>query len=422
MKKVKLVNMMQDNIINKYFSYSVIFLPFLYQYIGIQNIISLGEIILLITTLLALIKDNFKLSNINKKILIFYIISLSTTSLCMFFDYFSFSAAGATISRLVLYAIVIIVARKHFSIKYIEKPYKSFVFFLSLYLLIQYFFNKTTGGYLPIYLDYDLQFPPEARPSDLSVYYRWFYRSSSLFLEPGYFVFYVMPLICMLIFKIEKSKFEILTLLLTILAVLLSTSSSGVIILAIIFLIYLLRYSDKKQKQHILLKLVIILCAAITIIVYITSFEVASFTIDRLINGGSFDNRITRGYLVYFQLPIFHQLVGVGINNIESYMNYNGIITAFDEGNLNYAATITQVLNYSGIFGFLSLLYLIYSLTKRIDKIKNNRYNSNLLLSFWTILSFSMIYEAVIFNYRFAFYFILFEGIYKYFLSERDEF
>lgn len=411
---------------DRWFSYSIILLPFLYQYKGIGNILSLGELLVGIITIIELLRDRFIFKNINLFLLAFYIVSLASTLFCTFFNYFEIVAALALIIRLLFFALVIIVARKHFNIDSVKEVYTALSFLFSLYLIIQYFFHMTTGGYLPITLNSGWQFPPEARPEKLAVYYRWFFRASSFFLEPGYFTLYVMPAVCMLVFKQRKTAFEFISLVTTIIAILFSTASAGLTSLLIIFAVYLFDSADRKSKYKFIIKIAIVFVAVFGIIIFFTKADAASLTLGRLKSGGSFSNRITRGLIAFSKLSWINKVVGVGLNNLEPYMLFYGLSTAYDEGNLNYTATFLQALNYSGIMGLCFLFAYICSLfsyTKKVLAKQSNReheYSYNVLWSILFIIIFIMSFEAMMFSYRFAFYIIIYESLCRKFVEERN--
>lgn len=408
-----------------WFAYAIILLPFLYQYKGIGNVVSLGEILVAATTLFIFCKDGFKLKNVNKYLALFYTISMLSIILCMWFGYFDISAAMTTGARMIFYALVIVVAREHFDIETVRILYTFLVFGFSVYLLAQYVFHMATGQYLPIYISNGLQFPPEARPSDLASYYRWSYRSSSLFLEPGYFVLYVIPLVSMLIFKRQKTKFELLTLVVTVVAVLFSTASAGIGGLVIVLAVYLFGRVNNRSKYRFFLKLMILGTAIAGMIAFFNFSDAASLTLGRLSNGGSISNRVTRGFVIFSKLPFFHQIFGVGLNNLEPYMLEHRITTLFDEGNLNYTASIVQTLIFTGIIGWISLILFIGSMILKVRRItakeslRNHLYESGTLWAMLFLFVFIICYEAVMYTYRFAFYMILLEGLIKQYEKER---
>ena len=408
-----------------WFAYAIILLPFFYQYKGVGNVVSLGEILVAVTTIFVFCQDGFKLKNVNIYLALFYTISMISIILCMWFGYFDFSAAMTTGVRMLFYALVVVVAREHFDIETIGTVYTCLVFGFSIYLLIQYAFHIATGQYLPIYISSGLQFPPEARPSDLTIYYRWNYRSSSLFLEPGYFVLYVMPLVSMLFFKCHKTKFELLTLGVTIAAVLFSTASAGIVGLVIVFTVYLFRKVNNHSKYRFFLKIFILGTAIAGLMLFLTLSDAANLTIGRLSNGGSINSRITRGFLIFSDLPFFHQIFGVGLNNLAPYMQKYGIRTLFDEGNLNYMASFVQILVFTGIIGWTSLVVFIGNLILKVRRVTMNNslgahlYGSSALWTMLFLFIFIICYEAVMYTYRFAFYFVLLEALIKQYREEK---
>ena len=236
--------------INKYFSISIILLPFLYQYRGFGEIISLGEIIVGIFTIIILWLDRFKLKKIDQYLFFFYFITVATSLLCISLPYFQLKAFITVIMRLIFYAVVINIARTHFDFMYIEKMYYTLIFIFSFYLIIQSFYHSFTGGYLPIYIKYEWQFPPESRPVSLSDYYKWNFRASSMFLEPSYFTLFVLPSLCPLLFKYKRTIFETITLIVAIIAVLLSSASSGFIGIIILFIVFLIKTKGNQKITH----------------------------------------------------------------------------------------------------------------------------------------------------------------------------
>ena len=117
-----------------WFAYAIILLPFLYQYKGVGNVVSLGEILVAATTIFVFCQDGFKLKNINIYLALFYTISMVSIILCMWFGYFDISAAMVTGVRMLFYALVVVVARDHFDIETIGNVYTCLVFgFLYIY-------------------------------------------------------------------------------------------------------------------------------------------------------------------------------------------------------------------------------------------------------------------------------------------------
>lgn len=127
---------------------------------------------------------------------------------------------------------------------------------------------------------------------------------------------------------------------------------------------------------------------------------------ERLAAGGSLNNRVIRGFMCFGLLSPFHQVIGVGLNNLGSYMSYNALSTGFDSDGLNYCATWIQTLNYSGIVGFCALVFYVGSLFKQCK--------GRMSRALCVVLIVVMAYESILFSYRFAFMVILLEGFIRY--------
>lgn len=391
------------------FSGLIILLPFFVQYKGIGSTISLGELLLIICLGLIILSTRcIKKTKINVSIFIFYIVVLLSAVINSFFDYFSTTAAITLILRMVFYAVLIYEARLHFKLSYVSKFYYFFVFLASIYLLLQWVYHTFIGGYLPIYINYSLLFPPEARAESLAVYYRWAFRPSSLFLEPSYYSKFVLPGIALLVFKSKKSKFEILTIVVSCVALLMSTANSAIIGLLIIFIIKLLDINMKNSVKNVLLKFLLALIMIATFIFFSSSSH-TSYQSDRLISGGSINQRIIRGTIIFNELPFFHQIFGVGINNLGSYVIENGIYTQYDETNLNYAASSVQLLVCFGIIGFVVFLIAMIMYIPKINNVKKS-VRTICYVQFF-LLVFDVIYSNILFSSGFAFSIIILESI-----------
>lgn len=408
----------------KLFTYALLLLPILYQYKCIGSILSFGEIIIAIITVGILFKDRFKLNKIDGSLAIFYIVSIFTTLFCAFFSWFDVAAAGTVILRMVFYAIVINLARRYFDLRYGAKFYILLVELLSIYLIFQVFYFAITGGYLPIYLNYNWQFPPEARPNDLSIYYMWNFRASSLFLEPSYFALYSLPCVVIILFKRNKKINDIITLVITCIAILFSTASSGLVGLVITFAVYFFKRTDNAIKHGSLIKFIIVLTAIAVAFIFLFASENSEFILYRLSTGGSFNQRVTRGIIIYTKLPFINQLFGVGLNNVEAYMLKYNLSTPYDEGNLNYSCSLIQTLNYFGLIGLLILILFLLSLLKRImltvkkSNSASDFIDSGALYAIFILLCFIICYESILFTYRMAFLFSILYGLIKAYKNE----
>ncbi len=375
------------------FSLAIIFLPFLYQYTGIGSLLSLGEVLLLPFILYFIVTDLPRL-RLWPSSAALYFVSLVTTLFASFGSYFVLSDAMTLCARLVFYAALILTAREHFRAESVVKIYPAFVAAMSAYVIAQYAYHLTSGGYLPIHLKYEWLFAPERRARVLSDYYRWDFRPSGLFIEPSYFSLFAMPAIMDMLIGSRKNY---VLFALSTGAVLLTTATSGLVGICIMLVFALIAvFKEETAKKYVLA------IALIGIVSVVATNGLFSETINRLQSGGSFNYRVTRGIMTYREMPLFHKIFGVGLNNLEAYMNHYDLSTPYDEADLNYCCSVLQSLNFSGIVGFTALIGFMWSLWRRSRTAADR--------CMCAILIFILCYEAILFTYRFAFYVIILEA------------
>lgn len=401
---------------DKIFSVLVILLPFLYQYKGIGESLSLGELLLFPVMFYLFVRNfSFSLKKVDTWLLTFYAATIFAVIMNVSFSYFSFSTASTVLLRLFYYAIVIWIAKEHFYLEYVKNLYYFAVFAFSLYLIIQYIFHYSTGGYLPIYLKFEWQLPAEARVRDLDIMYRWEYRPSSLFLEPSYYSLFTMPSVVLLLYERVLNRKKIIILITAVAGLFFSGAASGIVGLIVVFVVFLFGKTEDR-KNPIVFKMLILFVATCFVVAYLIYSENSS-AIDRMISGGSFNQRITRGFIIYRQLPLYHKIFGVGLNNLEPFMLYNHITTQYDENSLDYSCALLQTLNFSGIIGFCSLVLYLIKLKSKINKnfkkpfVSETSFSRNVVIPMYWLLIFIVSYEAILFSYRFTFLIVILEAI-----------
>lgn len=387
---------------NKCFSVLIILLPFLQQYIGLGNVVSLGEILLVPFIFGFLIADGKTIGTlVNRSLLFFYLVSIGLSVIGGFpFDYFSFGDFWTLVARLVFYAGLILVARRHFTWDVVRDLYLLLVTVAALYLVIQYVYHLVGGGYLPIVISDSLVFSPEKTFDTWTDKYQWYFRPSSLFLEPSYYSLFTLPaLVAFAIGEKDKSLPRFVLLAVT---YALSSANSG-LLASIVVLILFLAFKKKTQLDFLVGSLML-LAAVLYLPFHNIDWMIAAG--ERLAAGGSLDNRVIRGFMCFGLLGPFHQVIGVGLNNLGSYMSYNALSTGFDSDGLNYCATWIQTLNYSGIVGFCALVFYVGSLFRQCK--------GRMSRALCVVLIVVMAYESILFSYRFAFMVILLEGFIRY--------
>ena len=391
-----------DETLDRMFSLFVILLPILYQYRSFLDQISLGEFILVPFILLFLLLDcKRRTLYVAKRELFFYIPVIIISFFLVPFDYYSIADNLTVFARIIYYLLLILVARNHFYWVAIKPAYFRIVEISVVYLYIQFVYTKLTGDYLPTYISYNLINPSETVAGSLQIYYSKNFRPSSFFLEPSYFALYCLPYLCLKPYS--KGKATKFLILFVTFSMILSSATSGIVASAVVILYIVIEWLASRGVRKFI-SLFVVIIFFLCFISYVLTLQSELYGIQRLQNtlrfGGSLNYRITRGIYIFSELPFIHKILGVGLNNIQPYMEYHNLSTMFDESNLNYMCSMLQVLNYSGVVGLI-LLFLycgeIYKLVKT---------NMSLKLLFFIIV-FVMCYESILFSYRFAFLYII---------------
>lgn len=390
------------NVADKCFCVLVVLLPVLQQYAGIGQVISLGELALMPFVVCYLIADRKELGpHLDRCLFWFYCVSVALSVIGGFaFPYFSMGEFSTLVSRMVFYGVLILIARKRFVWSWIKPIYLVTVTIAAIYLLTQYIYHLVFGGYLPLVLDDSLIFPPERTFEVWTDKYQWYFRPSSFFLEPSYYALFTIPALTLFVMDEEsKSPFRFGLLVLT---YALSSANSG-IIATIVVVVAFMCFRKKTAADYLVISLVLLIA-----VIYLpfNSLEWLDSAVYRFIDGGSIDNRVLRGFISYSLMDPYHQIVGVGLNNLGSYLGYYGLETGFDSDGLNYCASWLQTLNCSGIVGFLFLAHFTFRLFLRC----HDRVSKVLCV----LLVVVMAYESILFSYRFAFLLILLEGVLRF--------
>ncbi len=391
------MNKSKLSVFTRIYSVIIILLPFLYQYASPLSFLSLGDFVLMFFTVYGLFRiDLVKAKNSIKPLLVFSCAFVLLTVFVSMFsgDYFRFSDAVTIFFKILLYLGVCAVCTQHFNLRYVKKFYFALVGIFGLYLVIQLVYNKTTNGYLPIWLNHDWLFSWENRPENLYVYYGptgyMRFRPSSLFLEPGYYVMFVLPALLILLFE-DKNIIAAILLYITII---LSTSGAGILIGLLAFVAKgvtkIAYFKDKKLYLTRYIYVALALVAVGVLVVILFGDEI----LPRIFN--SFNARITRSLLIFENMDDFHKIFGVGMNNTVNYVNAHSVYTAFDEANLNFGASIVASGVQYGIIGCFIFLVSLFALA-----VNASRSKTGLMLVLLYIIYAA--FEEIIFNFRMGF-------------------
>lgn len=331
------------------FSICLLLLPLTVQYTSPISIISFGELALIIILGYGFLKEaaaywaKFRASKgsqvliepkalglnpISKSLLTVSFVFVYLTCITSIYstEYFEWSESFTIICRMVMYFFVVMFATKYFDIKSVEKLYLVIVYLLAAYLFVQviyyYAAADSANRYLPIYLKFDWLYYAERRTvtQTLSNYYEGGYwdrfRPSSLFMEPNYYAFFVMPALYYMVLK----KKQPLPSLFLYASIVLSTSGAGLLMGAFVYLIYMIESLAEKKDGKLRFNVVPCVCFAVAVIAAIIYFKIDPSRINHAFD--SYEFRVVRAFRIFNDLDLFHKFFGVGMNNVGTYGNF----------------------------------------------------------------------------------------------------
>lgn len=296
--------------------------------------------------------------------------------------------------------IICVFSKKIFRYRYAIKLYSNVAVIVSILLIIQYFSFLLLHYYPNFYIPgFRLMYASAANPEgtlwveeliQLQAYARCsMFRPSSVFMEPSYFSYYVIPCIALLLSK--KLNFNnILKLIFMITAVLCSTSLSGYILLAILIIEFIL---ERPHYLIIYIALIIFICC----LLWIWNPSAILFTLERIgrlnltINLDETDismfHRVLCGWLTWLDLPWFNKLLGCGMY-IQQVLSTTDNIWFLRMGS-TYMNTFSWVLCTTGIGGMICFILFFINLYKAIQ----STVATNLLLVLIVILNYEYYYS-----------------------------
>jgi hypothetical protein len=186
---------------------------------------------------------------------------------------------------------------------------------------------------------------------------------TSMFSERAHLAQYLAPYIALCLYsKTLINGNRILKALFASVVVITTVSGNGIIILLIEWSLYFLFYNDIKMKYRILISVVGMFLILYTYEV-LNNIPMYQAMFNRLfidVSGSSYisskaDYRIYRGFDLFFQLPLYGKFFGVGYNHMQIFANKFNIVSQYEKSWLayEYFSTITQVLLYFGVIGFM---------------------------------------------------------------------
>lgn len=365
------------NRLKKIYTIIVLSLPILSQYKSMIPGFSISDFMLLLIMSLIifyLLKEDYKINvriTLKSPFFWFILYIICGSMLSSITQYYA--SIADIIIRSIRYIFYILcaffISSIFFDFDYFIKGYKKVAIFATVFIIVQTLLFKFKGyvlmGTIPGLEVNNPGYSEEA----INNLYTYFYRPSSIFLEPGYYAQYITPYLAYTLFtrnKTFKSKF-IEALYLTV-GLMLSTSGQGIIIGLFIWGIWFMAgfYNSKSKKINLIF--IIGLLGFIVSIFFILRIPIIERSIDRLFGSptASSSSRIFRGFAIFEQLAPIYKVIGVGYGNVGTYIIHNNIYTIYDTGFLQseYMNSISYILVNLGVIGFMIMVWMFIFLWK----------------------------------------------------------
>lgn len=323
--------------------------PVLIQYKSLIPGITLGELLLIIMIPTMLyyfkIKKDIRLIPF-VFILIFFIILLIYLIFSSYFvNRISYINTLSGIIRGIFYfCIVFLCINSIFNVNIFFNFYSKITMLATIYLIIQVFAHNLLNINLPWTIPFLNVYQENYNTIDFASFFSDFYRPYSFFLEPGYYVQYILP--CLVILLFIKKAYNLKMAIFISIGLVFSTSGQGLIIGLIIWVLYIILELRRNILVYISTNIFfVLLIGSILKISFIERSLARLFGSDT----SSSNSRIFEPFSYFMNLETQNKIFGIGYNNISS---------IFGKVYLN---SVSYVLITSGIVGFLFVLMFLIS-------------------------------------------------------------
>ena len=279
------------------------------------------------------------------------------------------------------------------------KKYEKFVSFVVLIYIIQWIlviFGKTISFKLPFF-NYSDSY------SYLEPYiFGMNFQPTSLFSEKAHLCEFLLPFVIICQYD-NKIKHNIIKSVLISIIIISTMSGNGIVALLITWLSYFILFGKIRKVYRFL---IILILPFFILILYNFLLRIPTFnrmSKELFINTtGKYtqtkaDYRVYRGFDYYFKLTNLEKATGVGYSHMQIYSKEKNITSKYDNPNAGFEffSTITQVLLYSGIIGFILFVIHLYELWK-----SNSRLVKGLLIMIVAIwFSSQMLFSEIYYIY-----------------------
>lgn len=360
-----------NNRFRKIYTITVLTLPILSQYKSLVPGFSVSDLMLLLTipfVIFYLLKEDYKINvgAVFKSPFFWFILYIICGSMLSSITqhYASMTDIAVRSIRYIFYIFcATFVSTIFFDFDYFIKGYKRLAIFVTLFIIIQTLLFQFRGYVLMGTIPGLKVGNPGYSEEVMRNLYSYFYRPSSIFLEPGYHAQFMLPYLAYTLFnnKIRASNKLIEALFLTI-GIILSTSGQGILIGFIIWVLYFITriYNFKTNKINTIAVIGSLLL--IMLIPFLIQIEIIQKSLNRLFGSpvASSTSRIFRGYAIFEQLEPLYKIIGVGYGNVGAHITYKNIYTAYDAGLVQseYMNSIAYILVNLGVIGFILMTWI----------------------------------------------------------------
>lgn len=371
---------LKDRKISLFFTFIIVTMPIINNYSSPLHSIGISEFILLI--FIPVMIFDMVINRITIKPYGYWLFWLYgiLISLVMVAAHSDFSAYNAVIRLLrdTFYACVIFLfAQKYFNLKYALNLYKYLSIMASTYLILQcisfYVFHYTLPWILHgISLNYTITDTSAYSQLYKNFYGKFYFRATSVFLEPAQFAQFVAPCLALTLFPCSgKKRIDYRIAVFFSISLLMSTSANGYAFTAVIWIVWYL-YNCFSSKYNVsIIAIFISGVLAVTVVILLYKYN-SLFNLDanRIINIGDQKNnsanmRVLKGFYIFDALDSVFKIFGIGFGNYDSFVSVYPITAIYDVSS-EYMSSLSYILVSSGIIGLCAFLSAICAIFKKV--------------------------------------------------------
>lgn len=388
-------------------------MPVINQYQELS--LTFWELFSMIAVIYGLIKAKGRICKMTDTAYLFF--SLYVLLSCLLFSLrYTDLSVGSILMRSLKFIVVtvfVLFIAPHFlfNIELIRKVYKYLLCTISIILIFQimsyYFLGNPFYAIIP---NITLNYNDGVNSSVLidnnlrAITAGYYYRPSSVFLEPAYYALFSIPGISLILFNQKISKSDIILSIFFTICAILTTSSLALVGCSICWITFLIFRKDLWKKNWI--RMVGLIICIIPLAIYflmqqggvLTSVNIKLASLANMSEESSTSLRLLRGLHYYNQMDIFSQMFGTGYGNLSAYYYQNGIqIIGDSNSQVSYMNGISTVLCSFGLFGMILFITFIVHEYK-----KGNPLTRSLIICLVTVMFASDMFDSI-FYYLFMF-------------------